>query len=200
MFESIDHSRLVNLSSREQRWLDNLKKAFHRSDLEVQTRRPEDYCLPELFKAVDVAKTLHNSLQGKRVSRQNNKDQFVRFLALSIPSLNAPLPPIVVNGQKKIYSLGDIVYEIRCAIHENENLNAAESTDHQILLDWSGQIAFVEVRANRILCDALFLWGRLGEILSKFITVIDSANAIAKGESFSITTRPGLGAIKPRRH
>jgi hypothetical protein len=86
MFDGYDGQRLLAMTDREKRWLDNVKKAFYESDRALQSGNPEDRCLEELFKAVDTAKTLRLSLRGEDVSPCDNKKRFIEFLGVGIPA------------------------------------------------------------------------------------------------------------------
>jgi len=206
MLEGYDPQRLLAMTDRERRWFDNVKKAFHESDQAFQRGRPEDHCLEELFKAIDTAKTLRRSLRGEDLSFSDNKKRFVEFLRLEIPAARPGGFEIALlkqeTGALQKFDLGDILYAIRCKIHENENLNAAEKVDYHILINWSNQHSsvFAEVRDGTIVCNGHLIWNRLREVLSKFITCFESMIAFSNNEtSFSVTCRPALGSIVPER-
>ena len=206
MFEGIDADRVSNMNPREQRWFDNICKAFHESDQAMQGGQPETKCLKELLNAIDTAKTLRRSLRGEDISSKHNKERFVEFLALEIPAARRHSEAFQLRtkatGTTHMYTLGEVVYDIRCmAVHESENLNAAEGVDYHILLDWSvktPQIAGT-ICEGKLTINGYFLWNRLREVLAKFITGIESFAQSARGEGFSISIRPGLGTIKPKR-
>jgi hypothetical protein len=109
-------------------------------------------------------------------------------------------------------------------IHEGENLNAAERVDYHILLDWGNAPAWAPagagpvsgtiqdpslawtpprsayagtVTGGRPTLNGHFLWGRVREILAKFVTGIDGMISLAKGKCFSITIQPALGSVRP---
>lgn len=206
MFEGIDEQRYSNMTKQELRWFDNIKKAFYHSDEALQSGHPEDGCLAELFKAVDTAKTLRRSLRGEDVSHAENRKRFIEFLGLAIPAARPGGSQFELRnrrtGARRKYTLGDVIYEFRCMIHENENLNVAEDIDHHILLDWShpNPEIPVHIRDETIVCNGYFLWNRLREVMAKFITVIDARIAIAgNASSFRITTRPEFGSVVPER-
>jgi hypothetical protein len=146
---------------------------------------------------------LKRSLRGEDTSHYNNRDRFIEFLGLEIPCARPGSSGFKLrdteSGTLREYTLGEIIYDIRCMIHENENLNAAEDVDYYILLDWSvrNPIYFAEVVNGRLLCNGFFLWNRLREVLSKFITGVESMISLAKQQSFCITIRPEIGAIRP---
>jgi hypothetical protein len=205
MFDGVDEHRIFNMSAREKRWLDNIKKAFHESDRAFQGGTPEDRCLEELFKAIDTAKTLRRSLRGEGTSGRHNKQRFIEFLGLEIPAAGP-------HGAKNVWkkggsdeqvqlSLGEIIYDIRCMIHENENLSYAEDVDYHILIDWSDPTARHpgEVKDGKFICNGFFLWNRLRQVLSKFITGIEAAISWVQQGRFSMTISPKPGSIRPSR-
>lgn len=205
MLNGVTEERILCMSKQERRWFDNIKKAFHASDEAALTGLAQDKCLPELCTAVDTAKTLQLSLQGQAHSVAKNKGRFVDFIHLEIPraekgGLAVPLKNSR-TGKIQTYGLGDIVYEIRCMVHENENLNIAEGADYHILLDWGmdprGPLGLVE--DGRFICNGRWLWGRLREVLAKFITIIDSVETMRTKGVGGGTIRPPLGSISPRR-
>ena len=105
------------------------------------------------------------------------------------------------TGKLEWLKFGEVVYAIRCMIHENENLNAAEQVDHHILIDWTDRNRqyFFRRENDRLICNGFTLWNRLREILSLFITGIEGEICFSQRESFSITTRPEVGSIRPLR-
>lgn len=204
MFDGIDGKRLLAMNDREKRWFDNVKKAFNESDRALQSGSPEDECLAELFKAIDTAKTLQRSLRGEDDSHSQNKKRFIDFLGLEIPMARpgeSEWELTLKSGEMKKYHFGEIVYAIRCMVHENENLNVAEDVDYHILLDWSQ--THPHIFANQIngtfVCNGYFLWNRLRQVMAKFITGIDGMISFATTGSFSISIEPDLGAIAPER-
>jgi hypothetical protein len=202
MFDGIDNQRVLRMTKREKRWLDNVRKAFYASDTALQTGTHEDRSLEELFKAIDTAKTLRRSLQGKRVSSKDNKKLFIDFLGLEVPCFRPGEFEIELRhartGKLCKYSFGEIVYDIRCMIHENENLSAAEGVDYHVLLDWSGRSPLLaEVRGGQIVVNGFLLWSRLREVLAKFITIIEAVIETAEKGSGSAGIRPALGSIRP---
>ena len=86
-------------------------------------------------------------------------------------------------------------------VHENENLNTAEGEHHHIALDWSSpnSFAFAELRDGRYTLNGFFLWHRLRQVLSKFLTGIQGMIDFAQSGSFSIGIEPRLGSIKPQK-
>jgi hypothetical protein len=130
------------------------------------------------------------------------------------------------TGQSRAYSFSALVYAIRCMGHENENLNAAERPDYHILLDWgqaprsvplaagpvSGMVQDPSlnwpvtyhsglagtINGGRITLSGHFVWGRLREVMSKFITGMESMIGFAKGaDKGSISINPPLGSVRP---
>ena len=108
---------------------------------------------------------------------------------------------IAENDEPRKYNFGEIVYAIRCMVHENENLNVAEDVDYHILLDWSQPYPYVFAKTvdGKFICNGYFLWNRLRQVLAKFITGIDGMISFARSGSFSITIHPDMGAIAPER-
>jgi hypothetical protein len=228
MFDEIDDNRVLAMTAEEKRWFDNIEKALHESDLALQGGAPEDGCLQELLTAIDTAKNLRRSLRGEDMSDRHskNKKRFIEFLGLGVPCFRpgyraqgfygrdagSEAPGAVPDeyrielhardtGKVRGYTLGEIVYEIRCSmVHEGENLNAAEELDQPILVDWSARNPghFAEQRGAQFIFNGYFLWNRLREVLAKFITVIQRMIDSAERGSFSIEIRPALGSIKPR--
>jgi hypothetical protein len=211
MLANVTPERLLRMSDQELRWLDNIKKAFYQADRAYAEGRPHDGCIPAVCAAIDTAKTLRRSLRGEDTSHRDNKARFLEFLALELPQPSAGgFQVALVNvrsGKQVTYSFAELVYDIRCMVHENENLNAAENPNYHILLDWSQPRGdFYAVLADgRLTCNGHFIWQRLRQILAKFITGIDAMTAYAKimasdsGGSFSFSTEPPLGSLRPSR-
>lgn len=206
MFDGIDDRRCSNMTNQEQRWFDNIKKAFHDSDEALQSGYCEDRCLAELLKAVDTAKTLRRSLRGEDTDLTQHRKRFIHFLGLEIPAARPGTSGFMLRhkrtGKPIEYTLVEIMYDIRCMIHENENLNAAEDVDYHILLDWSNKNPVVQacIRGETFVCNGFFIWNRLREIMSKFITGIDALIATANNaSSFLVTIEPKPGSISPVR-
>ena len=206
MFERISEKSVLEMTAQQKRWLDNIKKAFYESDRAFQSGVPEDRCLEELFKAIDTAKTLRRSLRGEDISTKDNKKYFIEFLGLEIPCFRSSESRFELrvkrSGELKEYTFADIVYDIRCMVHENENLNAEEGIDYHILLDWSADnpLNFAEVRDGQITLNAQFLSQRLREVLAKFITGIESKITQATQGYFSISIRPDIGSVRPEKY
>lgn len=210
MFTDITPERTLAMSEQELRWLDNIKKAFYESDCAYRDGRAADNCLPELCKAVDTAKTLRRSLRGEDTSPRDNKKRFIEFLYCELPSPESGGLQIQLidarSGQPERYSFPELIYDIRCMVHENENLNAAERPSYHILLDWSKPPSMNSgvIDNGRLTINGRVIWARLREVVAKFITGIDSFVTyarIARGElqqgSFSLTVSPPLGSIRP---
>jgi hypothetical protein len=210
MFSGIAEERFRQLTAQEERLLDNVKKAFRDSDAHYAGGRVED-CMEPMCRAIDAAKTLRRSLRGEDTSPRQNEQRFKEFLALEIPAARPGALPVHLvdarTGKTKQYSYADLVYKIRCMVHENENLNAAERPDYHILLewgrgqsppDWFRQGLMGVIRDGRITLNGPDVWGRLREAMAKFITGIDMMIAFVNGaNSFSISCRPQLGSIRP---
>lgn len=205
MFADITPERLLAMSEQEIRWFENLKKAFYESDLAYSGGRAPDGCMPELCKAVDTAKTLRRSLCGEDTSSRDNKKRFVEFLNFELPppeSGGFQVNLVDARSSRPVsYSFAELVYDIRCMVHENENLNAAETPNYHILLDWSRPRGdcFGSIADGRLTCNGHMVWQRLREIMAKFITGIDGTIAYAREGSFSITIEPPLGSVRPSR-
>jgi hypothetical protein len=204
MITGIAKERVAAMTPIERRWLDNIKKAFYDSDTDVDTMRMEDNCIETLFKGIDAAKTLRLSLLDEANLRSQNRSRFISFLELKIPSPSNGARRFslidVRTAQEKEWSVAEIMYEIRCMIHENENLNAAEPVDYHILLDWCCHgDRFVSTHENgRMEINARVLWRRLREILSTFITVIEALESMANNQGFTATCTPDMGSIQPQ--
>lgn len=197
MFEGISNDRILQMTNQEKRWFDNIRKAFFHSDVEMENGTPEDRCLEELFKAIDTAKTLRRSLRGEDISNKNNRKRFIEFLALEIPCIKEELEADLKEVRSGQLKLGNKIYKIRCMIHENENLNFDENVSYQILLDWSNRDnSWVKNINDRFVFNGYFLWDRLRQILSKFITYIDSVFSLANEHTFCCTINPKIGSIK----
>jgi hypothetical protein len=204
MFTSVTPERVSAMSPLERRWLDNVKKAFADSDADFETHRMPDDCIETLFKGIDAAKKLRLSLTGVANDRHSkNKSDFIDFLELEIPAKSRGSNLFQLTdartGKPRELSVAEIIYEIRCMIHENENLDERELLDYHILLRWvDHREVFVCSHENgRIVINARLLWRRLREILSKFITGIEAHEAMASKKGFSVTIRPQLGTIQP---
>jgi hypothetical protein len=229
MFSGIPQERFGHLTAQEERLLDNVKKAFRDSDMLYAQGRAQD-CLEPMCKAIDTAKTLRWSLRGENTSSTQNKVGFTEFIDLEVPAPGSGGLQVALldarTGQPRDYSFSGLVYAIRCMVHENENLNAAEQPDYHILLDWGQLPAWPAAAAGpvsglvqdpsfprtlgwrpgpagiinegRLTLNGHFMWGRLREVMSKFITGIDAMVAFAKGaDRFSITIHPPLGSVRP---
>ncbi len=194
------------MTPKERRWFDNIKKAFHESDVAAQTGRDVDKCLPELLKAIDAAKTLRRSLRGEDIAHRKNKDRYIEFLGLEVPAFRPGEHKFKLRDgstQKVVEcTLGEIVYQIRCSmVHENENLNADEDVEDYIQLDWSNRnpLVLAEVADGKITLNGQFLCNRLREVLAKFITGLQASIDFVEKRSFSISARPPMGSIRPQR-
>jgi len=201
MFSRISDPRFLNMTEQEKRWLDNIKKAFYVSDLALTSGTPEDVTLEALFKAIDTAKTLRRSLRGEDTSFHENKKRFIEFLGLEIPCASAGTPHFHLRkrgtGNLRGFTFGELVYAIRCMIHENENLNAAEGIDYHILVDWSvrNTLTLGNLVNEQFVINGWFLANRLREVLAKFITGVEGTVAFAEHRSCSISCRPPIGSI-----
>lgn len=202
MFDDMEPTRLTKMSEQELRWFENIKKAIFDADTAYRSGKPENRCFEEICKAIDTAKTLRRSLLGLNATTHNNKQLFIEFLDFELPSparggMNLQLTD-ARSGQAVRYSFSSLIYAIRCMIHENENLNAAEQPDYHVLLDWtqsphdrcSGILGNGTVTLN-----ARMIWLRTREVVAKFVVGIEAMIAIQKEQSFSRNF--DLGSIRP---
>lgn len=229
MFSGIAEERFGQLTALEERLLENVKKAFRDSDQLYRGGRAED-CLEPMCRAIDAAKTLRRSLRSEDTSSTENRRRFTEFINLEVPAPDRGGLQVTLldarTGQSRDFSFSGLVYAIRCMVHENENLNAAERPDYHILLDWgqtprwtppaagpvSGTVQDLSLSASiacppgvagvinngRITINGHFIWARLREVMAKFVTGIDAMVALAKGaDMFSITIHPPLGSVRP---
>lgn len=203
MFSGITPQRLLRMTPQERRWLDNIKKAFYDSDCDYAEGHPEDRCLQELCIAIDTAKTLRRSLRGEDTSPTDNRARFLEFLNLEIPPPKRGGTVIELldarSGKKRTYSLPELVYDIRCMVHENENLNVEERTDYHILIDWKkgDRSVFGYVAEGRLVCNGNGLWRRLRQVLAGFITGVEGMIALASQKSGGITIEPPICSLLP---
>lgn len=203
MFKNIPNERIIAMTSEENRWLQNIKKAFHESDNAFLSGIPEDRCLEELLKAIDTSKTLYLSLQDKKISIYNNRKKFVDFIHEDIPKPeNGGLDLQLINsrtGKLERYNFGELLYEIRCMIHENENLNISEGANFHILLDWqdSNPKYQLEIDNGRVIFNGFSLWDRIRQFLSNFITYLEGITSLNKSGKASFSLEPPLGTIRP---
>jgi hypothetical protein len=197
--------RIFEMSDQEIRWLDNTKKAFEMSDKAFQSGAPENECIEAMCRSIDTAKTLHRSLQGLEVSNRNHRKKFIEFLHMEIPYPNkggVSLNLIHARTREPLsYGFGELVYEIRCMVHENENLNSEENVVYHVLLDWAPpkNRMFVVVEDGRAIVNAPLLWERVRQVLATMITYIDSARAFPETKNFSVSIDPPLGSIGPSK-
>lgn len=160
--------------------------------------------MEQLCKAIDTAKTLRRSLRDDPVSTSNNKALFIEFLELEIPSPSQNGLNVILldarSGKPVSYSFAGLIYAIRCMVHENENLNAAEKPDYHIQLDWTTRATgslMGRIEQGRLICNGHMLWRRLREVLSKYIMGIEATIASAEGKACSVTIDPPFGSIRP---
>lgn len=209
MFSGIADDRFGRLTAQEERLLDNVKKAFRDSDAYYSGGRVED-CMEPMCRAIDAAKTLRRSLRGEDTSPTHNAERFKEFLALEIPAARPGAMPMQLTdarGETRPHSYADLVYKIRCMVHQNENLHASETSDYHILLEWGKgqepptwfrQGLMGALTAGRVVLHGPLLWGRLREVMSKFITGLEAMVAFSSGTGWGcITIRPPLGSMCP---
>ncbi len=191
------------MSPQELRWLDNAKKAFNESDLAFQSEQAKDKCFESICKAVDVCKTLRRSLMDLPADANGHKNAYVEFLQLEVPSPAERGLQLALKHARKSklneYDLGSLLYEIRCMIHENENLCESEMPDFHILIRWhkteSKVLAWVE--DERAVLNGPMLWSRVRQILCKFLSYIDSVYNLPKTGRFHCAIDIPLGGIRP---
>ncbi|QDV52140.1 hypothetical protein [Gimesia fumaroli] len=203
MFDGIVYARADAMSDQERRWFDNIKKAIFESDKAFTDGNKEDYCFEALCKGIDTAKTLRLSLRGDDCSTTNNKKRFTEFLDLDIPGFKSDITLFDHRQEKNVsYSFSSMIYAIRCMIHENENLNAAEQPDYHILLDWNFKApeqALGIYKGDQITLNARSIWLRLREVLVKFTQGIEAMIAIENGRGCSMGPAP-YNSIRPIKH
>ena len=124
MFEGFDYARVLAMTDRERRWFNNIKKAVYEADKAYMEGRPEDRCFEEMCKAVDTAKTLRRSLLGLEQTKAGNKKLFTEFLDSELPRPEKGGMDLMLfdtRTQRSVqYSFSQLIYAIRCMIHENE--------------------------------------------------------------------------------
>lgn len=205
MIDGVSQERFVNMTDREKRWLDNVKKAVFASDRAYLNGEKRDRCFPELCNAIDTAKTLKRSLRDEDVSHRENKARFLDFFGGVMPEDGGYESGEVVDSRTNRtlkYTLGGLVYAIRCMIHENENLDAEDQPDYHVLLNWTGpwlhhqQIAS-QYANETIEVNAELLLGHVRSMVAGFVTQVDSAIALAESGRISISCAPPCGAIRP---
>jgi hypothetical protein len=166
MFSGFTEGRVLRMTDQERRWFHNLKRAFSEADRAILSGKPQDHCMEELCKATDTAKTLRRSLRNDDLSTAQNKIRFLEFLNLEIPAPRDGKGRINLvdarSGKSATYSIAELVYAIRCMIHENENLNAAEQPDYHVQLDWDvHQYTLGTVLDGTIVLNARFIANRV---------------------------------------
>ena len=205
MIAEIPGERILSMTDREKRWLNNVKKAIYQCDIALQSgENVRDRCFPELCNAVDTAKTLHRSLRDMKCSTKDNKKRFIDFLGGVDPAEGGYQSGALKDartGREVTYTFAGVVYAIRCMIHENENLNASEQPDYHILLDWdesprSGVFA-KQYADERVVLNAGIVLNLLRQRLAKFVTSIDTMIAFHESGAFNVTIEPPLASIKP---
>ena len=205
MSEGVTQERFLAMTDREKRWLDNIKKAIFDSDQAYVNGEKRDRCFPELCKAIDTAKTLNRSLRGDDVSHVANKARFLEFFGGVSPDDGGYQSGEVIDsrrGNSVQYTLGELVYAIRCMIHENENLDAEDQPDYHVLLNWTGpwhhhhQIVS-QYGDETIEVNAELLLGHVRSRVAGFVTQVDSAIAVAETGQFHVNHDPPLGSIRP---
>lgn len=205
MIDGISKERILFMTDREKRWLDNVKKAVFVSDQAYLNGEKRDRCFPELCNAIDTAKTLQRSLRDESTSPDHNRARFLEFFGGVSPDDGGYQSDEVTdtrNGKNVRFTIGELVYAIRCMCHENENLDADDRPDFHVLLNWTGPFLhshyFVSQFADaRIEVNAELLLGYVRSRVTKFVTGIDSYIAFLESGTFSISCAPALGSIRP---
>lgn len=196
--------RVAKMSPREHRLFDNIKKAFSDCDADIGKPEMADYCIETLLKGVDAAKKLRLMLLGRTATKSSgNRAQFLDFLELEMAkkSDGARTYTLKAPERSKSYdsSIPEIIYAIRCMIHENENLDESEFPYYHIKLRWTGpqRLLIQEHDGGNIVINGRVLLLRLREILSKFITILTGLESLSKSEKFSATIHPPLHSVQP---
>ncbi len=205
MIDGVSEERIRNMTDREKRWLDNVKKGVFVSDRAYLNGEKRDRCFPELCNAIDTAKTLQRSLRDEDISPVQNKARFVEFFGGISPDDGGYLSGEVVdarNGKNVQLTIGELVYGIRCMCHENENLDVDDQPEYHILLNWTGpfrnrQHFASQFADKRIEVNAELLLEYVRERIASFVTGIDSYIAFLESGRFSISCSPPLGSIRP---
>lgn len=205
MIEDIPDERFTSMTQRERRWFDNVKKAILASDDAYMSGEKKGHCFPELCKAVDTAKMLHRSLLDKDTSTAHNKKRFLEFFGGPSAADGGYESGELIDarsGKKVRYSLGGLVYAIRCMVHENENLDFDDRPDYHVLLNWSGPFrhpreVVSQFADEKLIVNAELLLGILRERVTGFVTSIDSMIAMKESGMFNITIAAPLGSIRP---
>jgi hypothetical protein len=205
MFDAITEDRLLKMTDQERRWLSNVKRALFDSDQALLSGKPQNRCMEDLCKGIDVAKTLRRSLRGEDISTKDNKARFLEFVYLDVPPPKGGKNEIPLldarTKQVEMYSFAELLYAVRCmAIHENDNLDAAVQSHYHIRLDWNMRapeqwLGIIE--NGNVTVNARTVSHRLREVLAKFITGIDGIISATEGRGFTITGNPPLGSIRP---
>ena len=203
MFTGIEPERFAAMTDWERRLFNNVKKGIYESDMAFKEGRPQDRCLPEMCNAIDAAKTLRRSLRGEDTSFGENKKRFVEFINLSVPADTPRSFKIDLidarSGKLATYKFSELIYAIRCMVHENENLNADERPDYHILVDWTpGSSEYFGVLENgRMTCNGPAVWRRLREIMETFVFGIEAGIQEGRGGPINLPGSRPLGMIRP---
>ena len=198
MLSGIDDNALKNMTPEQLRWLNNIKRAVQQCDKAIVEQNIEDECLASLCRGIETAQKLRRSLQGTPTEKlkKDSRKHFVDFIELEFPtkivavygespgSNSLPHPPF-----------SEMIYEVRCkAVHENENLNAADSLDSPVQVDWT----LSNDMGGRTIDGMHFVNGRmlairLRGILAKFVMAIDSLRT----GNLNVSIWPPVGSIRP---
>lgn len=206
MIPSVGYDRLSKMNEDEHRLLDNVRKAIATCDADENTPRREDTCIEALLKGVDAASKLRICLTN--VNSPGNRQAFIDFLELSIPAPKDSCSVFTLYDRHKqkpvTVSVAGTIYEARClSLHENDNLNEVEGVRHMIRLRWniySEKFVCLSEQGDYMVINALLLMRRLREILSLFVTSLDSMLKVAETGKLSFSICPEKGSIQPIRH
>jgi len=206
MIPSVGFDRLSKMNEDEHRLLDNVRKAIATCDADENTPRRGDTCIDALLKGVDAASKLRICLTDGNSPR--NRDAFMDFLELAIPTAKDSSVTFTLYDRHKqklvTVSVSGAIYEARClSLHENDNLDEAEGVRHMIRLRWniySEKFVCLSEEGDYIVINALLLMRRLREILSLFVTSLDSMLKASETGKLSFSICPEKGSIQPIRH
>jgi hypothetical protein len=137
-------------------------------------------------------------LQGTQTEKlkKDSKKHFVDFIELEFPT-----KLVAVYGESSAPKslphppFSEMIYEVRNkAVHENENLNAADGLNSSVQVDWT----LPDDMGGRTIDGMHFVNGRmlairLRGILAKFVMAIDSLRT----GSLNISIWPPIGSIRP---
>jgi hypothetical protein len=186
------------MTGQQLRSLNNIKRAVSQCDSAILADSARDESLASLCRGIEAAQKLRRSLLGESDSsiKKNSKKHFIDFIELTFPTKvvavygNPPHPTALLHPR---YS--EIVYEIRCkAVHENENLDAAQNPGCKIQVSWDlpedygGQT----IGETHYVNGKMLVW-RLRGMLATFVMSLDSI----RSGIININLYPPIGSIRP---